>query len=146
MKKRIAVLLLLSSLAGCDALPHDPNGTIDRVRQSHTIRVGLAGPAMPQQARALLAALAQQKSARIDLRTGSLEPLIVELDADRVDLVIAEVAKRTPWKKLVAPGPPLLIRGEGRERTEWRALMKNGENRWIMQVEKASRAIAPEAS
>jgi DNA-binding transcriptional LysR family regulator len=146
MKKRVAVILLFSSLAGCDALPRDPNGTLDRVRQSHTIRVGLAGPAMPQRARALLAALAQQESARIDLRTGSLERLIVELDADRVDLVIAEVTKRTPWKKLVAPGPPLLVLGKGQERTEWRALMKNGENRWIMQVEKASRAVAPKAS
>ncbi|ONF97727.1 hypothetical protein [Sphingomonas jeddahensis] len=146
MKKRVAVLSLLLSLAGCDALPRDPGGTLDRVRQSHTIRVGLADDAMPQQARALLAALAQQEGARIELRRGSLEPLIVDLDADRLDLVIAEVAKRTPWKKLVAPGPTLLVHGEGSERTEWRALMKNGENRWIMQVEQTSRAVAPEAS
>jgi hypothetical protein len=146
MKKRVAALLLLWSLAGCDALPRDPDGTLDRVRQTRVIRVGLAGDAMPASAERLVAALAQQNGARVELRRGSLEPLITDLDADRVDLLIAEVTKRTPWKTLVAPGPPLLSRGEGRERMEWRALMKNGENRWIMKVESASRAVAPAAS
>lgn len=146
MKNRIAALSLLWTLAGCDALPRDPDGTLDRVRQSQTIRVGLTGPGVPQHARQLIAALAQQNGARVTLKEGSLEPLLTELNADRVDLVIAEVAKRTPWKTLVAPGPPLQVHGVGRERLEWRALMKNGENRWITQVEAASRDIAPDLS
>ncbi len=146
MKMRVAVLLLFWLLAACDVLPRDPDGTLDRVRHSRTIRVGIAADAMPQQARDLFAALAQREDARIQLHKASLEPLIVDLDAGRIDLVIAEVAKRTPLKKLVAPGPPLLAHGTGHERTEWRALMKNGENRWIMQVEQASRAVAPEPS
>jgi hypothetical protein len=146
MKKRAAVLLLSWSLVACDALPRDPDGTLDRVRASHVINVGFAGAEMPPQARRLLKTLARQNGARIQLTQGSLEPLIVALDGDRIDLVIAETAKRTPWKTLVAPGPPLLGRGEGDDRVEWRALMKNGENRWIMHIEAASRAIVPDAT
>lgn len=145
MKKRIVAISLLA-LVGCDTLPRDPEGTVDRIRQSHTLAIGVASPFIPPEAAQLLRALAHENGATPNVRHGTLEPLIVDLDAGRLDIVIAQQSKRTPWNTLVAPGPPLSVRGKGRDRLEWRALMKNGENRWIMRVETASRRIAPENS
>ena len=145
MKKRIAAIFLLT-LAACDTLPRDPEGTVDRIRQSHILAIGVASPFIPPEAAQLIRALARENGARAVVRHGTLEPLIVDLDAGRLDMVIAQQAKRTPWKTLVAPGPSLSARGTGRDRLEWRALMKNGENRWIMQVEATSRRVAPENS
>lgn len=140
MKRRVALICL--ALAGCADLPRDPEGTSERVAAARRIVAGFATPVMPP-ARRLIAEVARETGAVPVVRHGSLEPLIVDLDAGRVDLVVAEVSRRTPWKTLVAPGPPLATRGEGKERIELRALMKNGENRWIMLVERASRRIAP---
>lgn len=138
--KRLLVTLCLA-LVGCDRLPRDPEGTLDRITATHRMVIGLAGPNDPAAAR-LVAALARETGATPVLRGGSLEPLIVELDAGRIDVIVAEVTKGTPWKMLVAPGPPLATRGSGKERLELRALIKNGENRWIMLVERASRDVA----
>lgn len=147
MKMRIAALaLVIWGTAGCDSLPRDPDDTLNRIREARAIRVGVVGASLPAEARALLANLAANNGARIALRQSSLEPLIVDLDADRIDLVIVDVAERSPWHKLVAPSPPLTMHGTGRDRIAWRALMKNGENRWIMQVEAAARRVSPAAS
>jgi hypothetical protein len=143
MTIRIAGLLLLI-LGACDALPRDPEHSSERIQQSRTLRIGITDPKLVPEAQRLVAALAQQNSARPIMRQGALEPLIVDLDAGRLDLIIAPMAKRSPWKTLVAPGPALTHIGEGKERVEWRALMKNGENRWIMQVEGASRRVSGE--
>ena len=145
MKKRIAGLLLLS-LAACDALPRDPDRTSDKVRESRVLRVGVNGAPVSPQAQRLVAALAQQNAARVSIHQAALEPLIVDLNAGRLDLVIAPMAEGSPWKKLVAPGPALSGEGTGKQRVEWRALMKNGENRWIMQVEQLSRQVSEERS
>jgi len=141
MKKRIAGLLLLS-LAACDALPRDPDRTSDRLRQSRILRVGINGEPVAPQAQSLVAELAEHNDARVSIRRAALEPLIVDLNAGRLDLILAPMAKDSPWKKLVAPGPALSVEGAGKQRLEWRALMKNGENRWIMQVERLSRQVS----
>jgi hypothetical protein len=143
---KLWVTFAFLALTACDALPQDPDGTLDRVRTTHRLRIGVVTPAIAPEAKQLIAAVARQTGAAPVLRHGSLEPMLVDLDADRLDLVIADVAKRTPWKTLVAPGPPLATRGAGKERIELRALMKNGENKWIMLVEKTSRQIADQPS
>ena len=45
----------------------------------------------------------------------------------------------------VAFGPPLSTTGTKDTPLQLKAAMRNGENRWIMTVERASRAISQEA-
>ncbi len=141
--KRLAFLCLV--LAGCDALPRDPDGTLDRITASRRLVVGFAAPPTPK-AEKLVEEIARKTGAAVTQRRGSLEPLIADLDAGRVDLVLTELSQRSPWKTLVAPGPALATRAAGDEQIELRALMKNGENRWIVLVERASRTIAPDTA
>lgn len=140
--RNLALAISALFLAACDQLPRDPEGSLDRIRQSGLLRVGIAGPSHSAAATRLVAALAAQTGTHPRLRRGSLEPLIADLDADRLDLIIAEMSESSPWMTRIAPGPALRVRNIGEERLEERALAKNGENRWIVLMETASRRIA----
>ncbi len=73
---------------------------------------------------------------------GSGETLFKRLDDDSLDLVIGRFRADTPWTTMAAFSPPLASHGEGKDRIELKAAMRNGENRWIMTVERASRAVS----
>ncbi len=138
-------LLLLGS--GCHALPRDPDGTSTQIMRSGALRVGLIDDPRPfdrGRAAALIARLAHETRAKPQILHGAAEPLLADLDAGRLDLVIGPFTADSPWRTMVALGPPLAVRGPEDARLQWQAAAKNGENRWIMTVEKASRAIAPE--
>lgn len=136
--------MLLLALGGCNALPRDPEGTLARVEASRVIRVGLvddAGVDGVAPAR-LIRALGQATGARARIVPGAQEPLFAALDQGRLDLVIGPFAKDSPWARHVALAPPIAAGGEGEERIELAAAARNGENRWIMLVERSSRAVA----
>ena len=139
---RLALLALLI-LPGCDALPQDPDGTLHRIRTARVLRIGIDHHPPPPAAQTLIATIARETGATPRLSRGTIDPLIVALDEDALDLVIAPVAKRTPWKTQVAMAPPIAAGGSGDARIEWRAMVKNGENRWLVLVEHASRPLAP---
>ena len=146
---RTAALALLMLMAGCDALPRDPGGTLQRVETTHRLMVGVAaGLPMSRTDRParLIEALERRTGARAEIRRGAAEPLLVALRAGRIDLVIAPVAADSPWATEVSFAPPLATTGEGDERIDLVAAMRNGENRWIMLVEHISRAVAPAAA
>jgi len=148
MKCRLLPLLLFA-LAACGAFPRDPEETLRTIERDHLIRVGLVADPHPiddGRARALIGMVERQTQARAQIETGATEPLLMKLDRGELDMVIGPVSKDTPWRTDVALGPPLAIRGTKDDRTELVAAMRNGENRWIMLVERASRAVAPEAS
>lgn len=143
MKKLLPTACLL--LLACDALPRDPEGTSERIAQSRVIRVGLAtgGGDFGRAASArLLDRLARETGARPQLRAGATEPLFTDLQQARLDVVLAPLSPKSPWATMVALSPPLATRGEGEEKLDQYAVLRNGENRWIMTVEKAARAAA----
>ncbi|QNA83058.1 hypothetical protein G4G27_02790 [Sphingomonas sp. So64.6b] len=147
--KAISIFLTCAALSGCDTLPRDPDSTLDRIRGGQVIRVGVALPddtGLAGPAAALLARVGEETGAKPQIARGSLEPLLVNLEQGRLDIVIAAFAHDTPWATRVALAPPLAIQGENADRLELRAAMPNGENRWVMLVEKATRAVAPEAA
>ena len=71
-----------------------------------------------------------------------MEPLLVALEGGRIDLVIAPFAADTPWADRVSLAPPLVAHGKDEARIEWRAAVRNGESKWVMTVERASRKVA----
>lgn len=147
--KVLALICVLSALAGCSALPRDPDGTLDRVRDSGMMKVGIVetpGAALPAPARALLARLSAATGAKPQLMPGAAEPLLMALEAGKLDLVVGNFAHDTPWTQRVALSPPLAVRGAKEMRIDLIAAMPPGENRWIMLVENSVRAVAPTAA
>ncbi len=141
------VLLLLSLTAGCDALPRDPAETTQRIKTSREFTVGFADAHVraASEATRLLSEIERRTSARPRFVALEGEPLLKALDAGEVDLVIGRFAEDSPWATEVAFGPALATGGPKGDRQELKAAMRNGENRWIMTVERASRAISAEA-
>lgn len=145
--KRVGPLLIALALTACDALPRDPHDTLARIEAGHVIRLGMVADPHPLDAvrlRGLVGALEARTGAHAQASTGATEPLLAALRSGNLDLVIGPVTADTPWRTDVALGPPIATRGSGDDRIELRAAMRNGENRWIMAVERASNAIAPE--
>jgi hypothetical protein len=128
---RPAVLLCLLTLAGCADLPRDPDGTLERVRREHRFAVGLVDGAT---APPVLGRIARETNARPVLRRGQPEPLLLELEAGRLDLVAGgRFDAKSPWSRRVTLGEPLGRDGE-------HLVARNGENAWIMLVHRAVRA------
>ena len=135
-------------VGGCSALPEDPDGTLKRVRASRTLAVGVAenGSMAAATGRRLVSRLAAETGATPRIEAGPLEPLLVKLEHDQLDLVIAPFDRATPWADRLALTPPLATEGSGDRRIELRAAARNGENRWIMLVERSARQVSPKAA
>jgi hypothetical protein len=143
MKYSTCLCLLL--VAGCDALPRDPDGTLHRVRAERQFRVGIIAPDSAQaqigSEQAFLRRVAAAAGARPVTRQGAAEPLLTELEEGRLDLVMGELAADTPWIGRVAMLPALEAK-RGDQKLARAAVARNGENRWIMLLEREARAVA----
>ena len=144
MKWRLAFCAALA-LAGCDRLPQDPDGTLDRIRSERRFRVGLiaAGdaPVGVAETKAFLARVAAATGATPALKEGASEPLLIALEDGELDLVVGPLSPESPWLGKVA-----LLRPIGETLSPQHLLVtpiaRNGENRWIMLLEREGRATA----
>lgn len=144
---RAVIVLAILSLAACDVLPRDPAGTSKRIAEERTFTVALADPAVNEapQVQKLVHEIERRTRAKVQWRPGAGEALFQQLDDGTLDLVIGRFMADSPWAMDVAFGPPLSTTGTKDAPLELKAAMRNGENRWIMTVERASRAISQEA-
>jgi hypothetical protein len=140
---RASALLLLFLLPACDALPRDPEGTLHRVESTQRFTVGMTRQS--REGQILVHAIERRTGAKAQWRSGDAEPMLQALSKGKLDLVIGAFAKDSPWATDVAFAPALISIGPQDKPIEIKAAMRNGENRWIMTVERASRAIAQEA-
>jgi ABC-type amino acid transport substrate-binding protein len=144
MKWRLALCAALA-LAACDRLPRDPDGTLDRVRAERRFRVGLIAtggtPIGAEPESVFLARVARAAGAQPVLKEGASEPLLLELEDGRLDLVIGPLSPESPWVDRVA-----LLRPIGETVAPQHLLLtpiaRNGENRWIMLLEREARTVA----
>lgn len=139
-------LLLLAALAlsACADFPRDADGTLDRVRSDHVFRVGIVAGGWDGQQRAFLAGLSEATGARPHLFVGPAELVLPDLEAGKLDLVLGTVTPDSPWSTEVAFLQPI---GEqpGTRRLLLVPMAKNGENAWIMLIERQARAIRARA-
>ncbi len=135
----LAAVLLFG---GCDSIPADPDGTLDRVRAERRLRVGIiassAAPLAPDRARDLLARLSRATGARPELEQGPAEPLLTRLEEGGLDLVVGEFARKSPWAAQVTLTDPIAANGP----TILAAAARHGENAWIALVHREARAAA----
>lgn len=144
--KRLVLLVGLAVLGGCDALPKDQSGTLDRIGGYRAIRVGVIASAEPpihgNKLAALLRRLGAVTGARPQLVPDAAEPLLLQLEAGELDLVVGEFDRSSPWVRRVHLIPPLAREERPGSTIETTAAARNGENRWIMLVEREARALA----
>lgn len=145
---RLLVLMALGLLAGCDALPRDPDGTQKTIETSKRFSVASAdGAALREDKHVarLIAELEQRTRAKAQWHSESGEVALKDLSEGKLDLVIGHFRRDSPWQTEVAFGPPLSSAGPKDDPIELKPAMRNGENRWVMTVERATRAVSATA-
>lgn len=144
MKWRLAFCAALA-LAGCDRLPRDPDNTLDRVRAERHFRVGLIAtgdtPIATEAEPLFLGRVARATGATPLVKKGASEPLLLELENGQLDLVIGPLSPESPWLGRVTILRPL-DESLAPQHLLMTAAARNGENRWIMLLEREARAVA----
>lgn len=139
-----SVLLVPALLAGCGDIPRDPGGTLETISATRRIRVGeVAGAERGDlaAARRVVGRLSARTGATPAVTVGTLEPLLLRLEAGQLDLVLGgRFDRKTPWARRVALGLPYRRRSDGAGTTAAHLVARNGENGWITLVERATRA------
>ncbi|MEO6389126.1 MAG: hypothetical protein ABIT16_11655 [Croceibacterium sp.] len=120
-------------MASCSTYPRDIDGTLDRIEQSHVVRVGLAELRPGQQAKAqqFIARIEHVTGARATIDMAPAEAQLARLEEGGLDLVIGEFADDTPWIETVAVLEPLDHRAVGHHQFGLAPAAANGENCWI---------------
>ena len=138
--------LLAAMIGGCDSIPRDPDGTLERVRGDGRFRVGLVAPLGAGDAalaRSFLGGVAAAASARPELERGAAEPLLKRLEGGELDLVIGALDAKSPWKTMVSFLPPLAERETAHGPIHLLAVAPNGENAWISLLDAEAREVGP---
>jgi len=140
---RFFLLATALLVAGCDAIPSDPDGTLDRVRGERLFRVGLIASHTPPPDGAgnLLQRLSRATGAKAAVERGPAEALLTRLEEGDLDLVLGEFAEQSPWAAQVTLSDPILANGP----IVLAAAARNGENAWIALIHREARAVASAA-
>ncbi len=135
-------LILASALlaVGCDSIPADPHGTLERIRGERKFKVGLIASHIPPPSAAgdLLRRLSLATGATAAVERGPAEALLTRLEEGDLDLVLGEFAEKSPWAAQVTLSEP--IAGQGP--VVLAAAARNGENAWIALVHREASAAA----
>lgn len=139
-----AAAACLLALVGCQTIPVDTEGTLDRVRGG-LLRVGLthnppwvdtSGPDAAGTEVHLVERIAAELQAEAAWTVGSEAVLVEELHHGRLDLVAGGFTDDTPWTQRAAMTTPYLEDRDQTGRTRKHVLLtRPGENRFLMTVE-----------
>ena len=127
-------------------MPRDQEGTLERIAEMREVRVGLVAAAEQSPDFARLRSFVERASAaaggRPRVEHGTAEALLLRLEAGQLDLVVGEFDRASPWYRRVHLLPPIATRSEGDSEIEATAAARNGENGWIMLIEREARALS----
>ena len=134
--------------AGCQ-VPRDVEGTLDRVEDGGTLRVGVSehepyvvlDSAQPSGVEVdLLEEFARELNAEVEFTRGGEEELVEQLREGELDVVAGGITKRSPWKKEVAPTRSYATTDErvaDKTSTDHHVLLvRNGENAMLVRLER----------
>lgn len=129
--RRLAILSLF--LGACSAVPADPDGTLNRIRDTREFRVGMVARGTPASAKEqrFLSGIENAAGARGRVEFGSTEQLLGRLQRGDLDLVVGEFDPVSPWYTHVTFLPSLSGRSADASGVLPAAAARNGENAWI---------------
>jgi ABC-type amino acid transport substrate-binding protein len=138
-------VVLAGALAGCTAIPADPDGTLDRVRGGE-LRVGATerppwvaltdGPPEGTEPDLVLR-FAERLDADVRWVTGSEQQLVGDLEDGELDLVIGGIPADSPWSEHAGMTRPYVTDTDERGRPlDLVMLVPNGENRFLFELER----------
>lgn len=134
------------ALTGCTGIPKDPDGTLDRVEQSHILRVG----ASPSEGRVTLTTpdapptgpepdlaseFATTLGATVQWRSGGEEELVTAMEAGELDLLIGGLTDATPWTKRVSVTRSYATTTRAGEPVKHVMAVPAGENEMLVRLE-----------
>ena len=133
----LAAMLLMAS--GCSDIPRDAAGTLDRVRQTGSLRVGMVSDTdrLPVEAESnLIAQLAHETGSRPAITRGSTEILLPKIEKGELDIVVGRFAPESPWSTRVTflPAPEHMDAKKGEAASA--VAVRNGENGWVTLIYK----------
>lgn len=144
--KWLPLLLALPALSACGDFPRDQSGTLERLRQEKVVRVGMIATAAPSAHTGRLRSLAERAAAAVgataQIQQEAAEPLLLMLEAGELDLVVGEFDRSSPWYRRVHLLPPLAREQRGESELEATAAARNGENGWIMLLEREAKPLS----
>lgn len=139
----VAIAAVVTALGACDSYPRDVEGTLKAVQRDKVIRVGMISAGLSSRAHAAAATYLQRiaaaTGARPAIAAGSAEPLLAQLEQGKLDLVIGDFALDTPWMDDVSVLEPIATYRVGKRELGLSPVARNGENAWIMTLERAVR-------
>lgn len=140
---RLLLLAPMLACGACDSIPADVEGTLTRVERDGRFRVGIVQPtARRKDIRRYVAGVAKAAGARPVVRTAPAETLLLELEQGRLDLIVAEMDRKTPWAKRVFLLPALATTRVGTAQVDLVPVARNGENRWTALLDAQARSVA----
>lgn len=143
---RLVFALAALGLGACGNIPRDQAGTLERIREEGVVRVGMvSGLTRASEAPRLKTLVERSASAaggRPLVLEGAAEPLLLMLEEGELDLVVGEFDKSSPWFSRVHLLPPLATEQRGKAKVETTAAARNGENGWIMLLEREAKALS----
>jgi polar amino acid transport system substrate-binding protein len=144
-----AVALVATLLGGCGLqIPTDPDGTLDAVRSSGELRVGVsANPpftTLPEAEgeppggteAALITGFARSVGAEPVWVVGGEEALVKQLEDRELDVLIGGLTDKTPWDKHVALTRPYLTTPEDGRQVKHVIAAVPGENALLSELER----------
>lgn len=132
-------VVALGMLTGCDDFPKDMAGTMEGVLSSGTMRAGIVAGGPEDEQRALIARLASSLNVEASIFTGSTEDLVHRMNNGEIDILVGEFSANTPWKSQVGMTGPVRAINPPADKPVLRAIVRSGENRWLMKVAKIVR-------
>lgn len=146
MNFRLPFACIALSIGGCDGIPKDQAGTLERIAAERVFRVGTIAsgqrPVGPDRQLLLLRRISRITGARPSIEPGASEPLLAKLEQGELDLVVGELAPESPWGKRVTILPPLGERVSADGHFHLVAVARNGENGWISLLHREAREVA----
>jgi hypothetical protein len=141
-----ALLLAALAVASCGDIPRDQQGTLKRIREEGVMRVGLVTGSESAVEAPRLRTLVQRSAAAAGGRPlvleDAAEPLLLRLEEGDLDLVVGAFDRSTPWSRRVHLLPPIARETRGKAEVETTAAARNGENGWIMLLEREAKALS----
>lgn len=136
---RLATLLLLVTLSGCDAIPRDTDGSSERIAREGVMKAAtLRGTPDAEPAAALLRAEARRLGAHVEPVQLHGDHALRRLEEGEIDAVIGHFAKNSPWRTKVSLSKAV-AGAEPADAAEpaLRIARRNGENALILAIDRA---------